>query len=1523
MTVESLRMTLRGPSINVAERDEALADFVRRLVDKYLRSPGAVPADQAFSAVNVVSSFATQYPQAFGYGDPRRVGPVILGLLEQLPAAPQPAHASLLLHALRTTLLLLRASDAHAFATLGAEVVSLLADPRAGTGTSPTPCFLGFAAACSGGTAFGAQGGGADDAGGRGAAPAMLPLGGAQHAVVWSGLLRLAAAMHADAPQFLGDGGPGLWDAIRDSLELASLALADAAAPLQALETLLQQHPAPHAVRYQLLHSLLSLLCLRFREASHAPRRLGAADGVSPLGVGAPGAAGPAAGWPDGLTAGEYDELLGKCLTPLISPHLPPLLALPQLLHATPAVLKHSSSATLHAAICRLWCTLPRAVLARHVRALELFLGCPATQHRVIPCFLLALAPAPVLPAPGLAPPAHSGAAPDFGHPAPPAAARSVPPRLAAAMTGATGGAHANSARDGCMGGWEACDDGPSQASDAREMGHGQEASPRAKRRRRSPPGERRSIGSVSDSWGGGGPPEDTGVAVRMRLLELASQVQLGLQGGGGKVSAFRRLCAIGLILLRAPAPDAAAARARERVRALLVDAFEWLRRLVLPRPDASRRAGSCPGRVHPAGEGAPGCGGQGGHANGAAGGGTDEGGGAAGWGGMRTSGRSGAGAASHGCAEPGAEAEWRVRTELLGIALGLVRGLTMPSRELQLHFGASASLPYAGPPAASPPLTHASPPRPEGPKTNCGTRDDICAARGNAGACAAGGVTSWPGGALGDAKQRGAAPPSLLPPLLAVEALHLAALPWLCGSGDAGGGAAAEAEAARRQWTLRFSPALRCEALAVLMRVCALLPAEAAQEGAVLCARSLRTVLVDAALSVDAAVSVDPAELQAARTPVLEGGGPDISSEPAGEARVLCAALQALPALAVQHGLAPLAGCIDAALGFLRALVDAGGPQRPHAAVALVDSLGRLACVHAGCCRALDVHGWGDVVPRCSVCDKEGREGRAGHAECDAAGALDGEEHAATQGRRAGGGRGQRKGGPGSGAVLSLAGVPSPAGRCGAAAAGGVGDPRVSSRLYAGLSLLWSLLCALPAGNSGVRAAVVLCIGRLGRHAPPAVLARHVEVMQSVVGLLADPSPDVSSACAAVVPRLFGYAAFVRVVGLHLTPRDGTADEAGQSGGGEAGGGWEAPLDGRTLHDLVLSPMVALLNGSPEPPATQFRLALMTALGALGREPLYADSACRGAVVLALSSHLHHDELSREYSTAMRELRALAEAAESEDGSEPTTEALCRSLLPELAPEWVWWMVEAPEWLAPTAARLLDASVTEMVSMLIPHALPAIVLVGGLGLRGVFPNGERGRRAMRLLELLAEQLGLVSHPHARRLRRLPEEDRGKKFTPPAFTVSHRSQPPAQHPSPASRRQRTPPIGTWERKTHTSRIPPHPPRPFPCRHYLQTRAELLIHHMHLILAELFVQQAADDTGTLNDAIPGGLELVAACGVSSPSLSDLIQMCAEQLLQEMVLRLGRATAAGETQVSGGGGCMRTGAHARKARRFTHA
>jgi len=57
----------------------------------------------------------------------------------------------------------------------------------------------------------------------------------------------------------------------------------------------------------------------------------------------------------------------------------------------------------------------------------------------------------------------------------------------------------------------------------------------------------------------------------------------------------------------------------------------------------------------------------------------------------------------------------------------------------------------------------------------------------------------------------------------------------------------------------------------------------------------------------------------------------------------------------------------------------------------------------------------------------------------------------------------------------------------------------------------------------------------------------------------------------------------------------------------------------------------------------------------------------------------------------------------------------------------------------------------------------------------------------------------------------------------------------------------------------------------------QSKPELVIHHMHLVLAELFVQQASDDTGDLNDAIPGGLDFIAACGVNSDSLSDMIQV----------------------------------------------
>lgn len=233
---------------------------------------------------------------------------------------------------------------------------------------------------------------------------------------------------------------------------------------------------------------------------------------------------------------------------------------------------------------------------------------------------------------------------------------------------------------------------------------------------------------------------------------------------------------------------------------------------------------------------------------------------------------------------------------------------------------------------------------------------------------------------------------------------------------------------------------------------------------------------------------------------------------------------------------------------------------------------------------------------------------------------------------------------------------------------------------LYSALPLLWALLSSLPAGHGGTRAAVVRCLGRLGQHAHATTLAAQRGVMQSIIALLADPSAEVATACSVVLPRLLGSASFVRVVGLNEAPCEEAEAEA-------------AVVDGQLLHDTVIAPMVSMLlepasasDAADRPP--HFRLALMAALGAIGRESLYAHACCRGAVVLALSAHLGRDELSQEYGCAMRELRSLAAQCGREGYiAEGTTEALCRALSPQLAAEWAWWLTGRPEEGARAAA--------------------------------------------------------------------------------------------------------------------------------------------------------------------------------------------------------------------------------------------
>ncbi|KAL1524613.1 hypothetical protein AB1Y20_019502 [Prymnesium parvum] len=84
-------------------------------------------------------------------------------------------------------------------------------------------------------------------------------------------------------------------------------------------------------------------------------------------------------------------------------------------------------------------------------------------------------------------------------------------------------------------------------------------------------------------------------------------------------------------------------------------------------------------------------------------------------------------------------------------------------------------------------------------------------------------------------------------------------------------------------------------------------------------------------------------------------------------------------------------------------------------------------------------------------------------------------------------------------------------------------------------------------------------------------------------------------------------------------------------------------------------------------------------------------------------------------------------------------------------------------------------------------------------------------------------------------------------------------------------------------------------------HLGKAEKELLVENMHLILAEVFSRQAADDSLDDNDVnlIHASLEFMYCSGVARKEhLTAMIRMNSRELMQEMVLRLGRARGDGE-------------------------
>ena len=364
---------MKARDLPIKERNACLAQIVAHLVDKYLRDQRAAEHDIG-RAVKIIGHLASKSMGTFDFGEASAVGPTALALLQHL-AEPSEERQATVVTALEQVLLLLRMSSPRTLACVGREAVALCASLSSAP-LGPLRAFDEFASMCSGGDGD--------------LPPATLMLDSAER-VAWArlGLFRLCARLHAACPQFLGDGGPQLWEAALSHL-LPPLPAARPPAPeparagereaadgatlmavVDALRGLLASLACPLPVRSRLLYRLLQLLTVEIAPCADATPD-------SP----------PALPW---FRSAELDTAIGASLHALTRRSVPPLDALPLLSLAVPHALAASPSTALHGALCALLCTLPADALDGQLRPMEGMLGVAALQPALLPCFERAL----------------------------------------------------------------------------------------------------------------------------------------------------------------------------------------------------------------------------------------------------------------------------------------------------------------------------------------------------------------------------------------------------------------------------------------------------------------------------------------------------------------------------------------------------------------------------------------------------------------------------------------------------------------------------------------------------------------------------------------------------------------------------------------------------------------------------------------------------------------------------------------------------------------------------------------------------------------------------------------------------------------------------------------------------------------------------------------------------------------------------------------------------------------------------
>ena len=430
-----LRQVIRSSASN-EEKNALTTAMVCKLATSHLRrrSPSADKEDEATakdtaSVLSIVNLLADKSPGAFLWGKAHAIGPVMLGLVEQLSHPSEERHR-LVLETVRVLIDMLQMGSVNAIGCAGRDAIKLLqaladhrpaaADPAkaaASAGAADADSVVGFAgfaefcrasaaAPAGAGAASAGAGPSADGAASASAdghfEPSRLSLRTAdERRYGRAGVIALCCALHAVCVQWLPMAPKLLWMSLHDDLISPSYAIEEAAeaegagnpppthAPLcMVLASTLELAAAdgiPPPMRGKLQHRLICLLCAGLNLNDEArllrlcppppPAKGGAATSESAAAAAAAALA-QAPPLPTFRTA-DVDEAIAALLRMLHARSRPPVATMRWFRLAVHYALAASASSSLHAALCNSLANLPTDLLPAELRRLIPLLHLP------------------------------------------------------------------------------------------------------------------------------------------------------------------------------------------------------------------------------------------------------------------------------------------------------------------------------------------------------------------------------------------------------------------------------------------------------------------------------------------------------------------------------------------------------------------------------------------------------------------------------------------------------------------------------------------------------------------------------------------------------------------------------------------------------------------------------------------------------------------------------------------------------------------------------------------------------------------------------------------------------------------------------------------------------------------------------------------------------------------------------------------------------------------------------------------